>query len=126
MKNKYGIGFLLFLILVVFGITCAYQLSLNKGKREIQAEINAKEQKEMNNTSVAADGQALKDDCYYLKELNGYVVVYLSDKKTVYEYTDISLEGLPENLQKEIQNGLLLTEPEYLTVSLPSANCMKL
>ena len=46
MKNKYGIGFLLFLILVVFGITCAYQLSLNKGKREIQAEINAKEQKE--------------------------------------------------------------------------------
>ena len=33
MKNKYGIGFLLFLILVVFGITCAYQLSLNKGKR---------------------------------------------------------------------------------------------
>ena len=80
MKNKYGIGFLLFLILVVFGITCAYQLSLNKGKREIQAEINAKEQKEMNNSSVEADGQALKDDCYYLKELNGYVVVYLSDK----------------------------------------------
>ena len=105
MKNKYGIGFLLFLILVVFGITCAYQLSLNKGKREIQAEINAKEQREMNDTSVAADGQALKDDCYYLKELNGYVVVYLSDKKTVYEYTDISLEDLPENLQKEIQNG---------------------
>ena len=86
MKNKYGIGFLLFLILVVFGITCAYQLSLNKGKREIQAEINAKEQKGMNNTSVAADGQALKDDCYYLKELNGYVVVYLSDKKTVLTY----------------------------------------
>ena len=102
MKNKYGIGFLLFLILVVFGITCAYQLSLNKGKREIQAEINAKEQKE------------IKDDCYYLKELNGYVVVYLSDKKTVYEYTDISLEGLPENLQKEIQNGKYIETSESL------------
>ena len=88
--------------------------SLNKGKREIQAEINAKEQKEMNNTSVAADGQALKDDCYYLKELNGYVVVYLSDKKTVYEYTDISLEGLPENLQKEIQNGKYIETSESL------------
>ena len=114
MKNKYGIGFLLFLILVVFGITCAYQLSLNKGKREIQAEINAKEQREMNDTSVAADGQALKDDCYYLKELNGYVVVYLSDKKTVYEYTDISLEYLPENLQKEIQNGKYIETSESL------------
>lgn len=109
MKNKYGIGFLLFLILVVFGITCAYQLSLNKGKREIQAE-----QREMNDTSVAADGQALKDDCYYLKELNGYVVVYLSDKKTVYEYTDISLEYLPENLQKEIQNGKYIETSESL------------
>ena len=105
MKNKYGISFLLFLILVVFGITCAYQLSLNKGKREIQAEINAKEQKEMNNTSVAADGQALKDDCYYLKELNGYVVVYLSDKKTVYEYTDIAYDDLPENVRNEIRYG---------------------
>lgn len=114
MKNKYGIGFLLFLILVVFGITCAYQLSLNKGKREIQAEINAKEQREMNDTSVAADGQALKDDCYYLKELNGYVVVYLGDKKTVYEYTDISLEYLPENLQKEIQNGKYIETSESL------------
>ena len=114
MKNKYGIGFLLFLILVVFGITCAYQLSLNKGKREIQAEITAKEQREMNDTSVAADGQALKDDCYYLKELNGYVVVYLSDKKTVYEYTDISLEYLPENLQKEIQNGKYIETSESL------------
>ena len=99
---------------MVLAFYCFYQLSLNKGKREIQAEINAKEQKEMNNTSVAADGQALKDDCYYLKELNGYVVVYLSDKKTVYEYTDISLEGLPENLQKEIQNGKYIETSESL------------
>ena len=27
----------------------------------------------------------------------------LSDKKTVYEYTDISLEDLPENLQKKFR-----------------------
>ena len=45
MKNKYGIGFLLCLILIVFGITCAYQLSLNRGKREIQAEKTAEKQK---------------------------------------------------------------------------------
>ena len=45
MKNKYGIGFLLFLILIVFGITCAYQLSLNRGKREIQAEKTEKRKK---------------------------------------------------------------------------------
>ena len=98
MKNKYGIGFLLFLILVVFGITCAYQLSLNKGKREIQAKIKAEEQAEKGDFSVAADGQALKEDCYYLKALNGYVVVYLNDKKTVYEYTDIPARVFSEGL----------------------------
>ena len=103
MKNKYGIGFLLFLILIVFGITCAYQLSLNRGKREIQAEKTAEKQKTQD-FSVAADGQALKEDCYYLKSLNGYVVVYLNDKKTVYEYTDIPLDDLPETLQQEIHN----------------------
>ena len=42
------------------------------------------------------------------------MVVYLSDKKTVYEYTDISLEGLPENLQKEIQNGKYIETSESL------------
>lgn len=114
MKNKYGIGFLLFLILVVFGITCAYQLSLNKGKRELQAEIKAEEQAAKEATSVAADGQALKEDCYYLKALNGYVVVYLSDKKTAYEYTDITLESLPETLQEEIKNGKYIETSEVL------------
>lgn len=72
MKNKYGIGFLLFLILIVFGITCAYQLSLNRGKREIQAEKTAEKQKTQD-FSVAADGQALKEDCYYLKDRKSVV-----------------------------------------------------
>ena len=53
MKNKYGIGFLLFLILIVFGITCAYQLSLNRGKREIQAEKTAEKQKTQDLSTVS-------------------------------------------------------------------------
>lgn len=40
---------------------------------------------------------------YYLKEENGYVVVLLSDKETVYSNTDIKLENLPEEIQKEIK-----------------------
>lgn len=37
----------------------------------------------------------------------------------LFEYNHYS-----ELVQKEIQNDLLLTEPEYLTVSLPSTNCI--
>ena len=113
MKNKYGIGFLVCMILIAFAITGAYQLNLKKGKEELRAEIKAQEQKREQRT-VTAEGHALKEDCYYLKARNGYVVVYLSDKKTAYEYTDILLSDLPENLQKEINNGKYIENTESL------------
>lgn len=42
---------------------------------------------------------------YYLAAENGYVTVYYSDKKTVYEYTNIDIDHLPEELKGEIVNG---------------------
>ena len=51
------------------------------------------------------------------RERLGYLPQELPEtekKKTVYEYTDISLEGLPENLQKEIQNGKYIETSENL------------
>ena len=50
----------------------------------------------------------------YAKVTSEHATAYLSDKKTVYEYTDISLEDLPENLQKEIQNGKYIETSESL------------
>ncbi|RDU23072.1 hypothetical protein [Anaerosacchariphilus polymeriproducens] len=41
---------------------------------------------------------------YYLKEENGYITVLLSDKKTVYTYTDIAVSILPKEIQEEIKN----------------------
>ena len=38
-------------------------------------------------------------------EVNGYIVVYLSDKKTPYEYTDIRFDELPSSLREEVRNG---------------------
>ncbi len=59
MKNKYGIGFLLFLILIVFGITCAYQLSLNTGKNVKFSRAEKQQKSKTQDLSVAADGQVL-------------------------------------------------------------------
>lgn len=64
--------------------------------------------------TVTADGHALKEDCYYLKNVNGYVVVFLSDKKTAYEYTDILCEELPEAVREEIANGKYIENQEEL------------
>lgn len=40
---------------------------------------------------------------YYLAEENGYITVLLSDKTTVYTYTDIEVASLPEEIQNEIK-----------------------
>lgn len=42
---------------------------------------------------------------YYLIAENGLVTVYYSDESTVYEYTNITTEDLPEELKEEILKG---------------------
>lgn len=42
--------------------------------------------------------------CLYIE--NGYVTVYYSDKKTVYSYTDIAAENLPENIRRQLYSGM--------------------
>lgn len=116
MKNKYGIGFFTTAIIAILVITCAYQLSFQKAKEHAQeqARAEAKEQADEAEELVAADGEALKEDCYYLMEVNGYLVVYLSDKTTPYEYTDILYDELPAMLREEIRNGKYIESTEEL------------
>ena len=118
MKKKYGIGFLVVLCIILVGISVVYDVSYRSAKKreearlkteQTQAESSAKKQ-----TVVEAKGKAVEDDGYYLAEKNGYVVVYLSDKKTVYEYTDILFRDLPEELQAEIETGKLVENTELL------------
>ena len=47
---------------------------------------------------------------YYLVEEDGLVTVYLKDKQTVYEYTNIRLEYLPESLKEQIGKGLFIQD----------------
>lgn len=117
MKNKYGIGFFASAIIAVLAVSSAYQLSYQKAKERAQTQVT-KEQEEpatsKSEPTVSADGRALKEDCYYLMEVNGYVVVYLSDKKTAYEYTDILYDELPATIREEIRNGKYMESTEEL------------
>ena len=118
MKKKYGIGFLVVLCIILVGISVVYDVSYRSAKKreearlkteQTQAESSAKTQ-----AAVEAKGKAVEDDGYYLAEKNGYVVVYLSDKKTVYEYTNILFRDLPEDLQAEIETGKPIENTELL------------
>ncbi len=116
MRNKYGIGFLSVMLILALAVTFAYQYSYRAARERTEARIQAA--KEVKSTqseeAVSADGHALKEDCYYLKNVNGYVVVFLSDKKTAYEYTDILCEELPKTIQEELVNGKYIETQEDL------------
>ncbi len=51
---------------------------------------------------------------YVLGEVDGHVVVYYLDKKTIYEYTDIVCITLPEELQESISRTDCYMEVEDL------------
>ena len=122
MRLKYGIGFFAVMIVSLMLVTGAYQLSYQHAKERAEMKVAEETKPEPQEpvitaqepTAVAADGQALKEDCYYLMEVNGYVVVYLSDKKTPYEYTDIKCDGRPSEMQEEIRNGKYMEDAKEL------------
>lgn len=112
MKQKYSVGiFILFLMVLLF-VTGSQKFA--KIQESEEQEIEQEEPLQSSVESVVTDGHALKEDCFFLKEANGYVVVYFSDGKTVYEYTDISFEELPEKVKKEVNNGKYIENQEEL------------
>ena len=119
MRLKYGIGYFAIMLISLMLVTGAYQLSYQRAKERAEMKVAEEVKPEpqepvITAQAVAADGQALKEDCYYLMDVNGYVVVYLSDKKTPYEYTDIKCDGLPSEMQEEIRNGKYMEDAKEL------------
>lgn len=51
---------------------------------------------------------------YYAKSFNGTIVILNGDEKTVYEYTQIPINVLPEKLQEEVISGYYLETDEDL------------
>ena len=51
---------------------------------------------------------------YYAKSYNGLIVILNGDEKTVYEYTQISLASLPEDMRPDILKGYYLANDEEL------------
>lgn len=94
MKKRYGIGFLIGFIVLTLALVCAYQLSYDRAMRRAEQE-----------KIIQTEGTAKKEDGYVIKEKDGYVIVYLSDQKTVYEYTSIEVKHLPEKVRKEVKSG---------------------
>ena len=115
MKTKYIVGF--FAVILIFGalLTAGYQISYER-----IAERSAAPDNEITDTrSITAEGEAAAEDAsgeegYYLCEMQGFVVVYLSDRQTIYEMTEIPLSDLPEEVQQEVAAGKYIATRDEL------------
>ena len=101
MNKKYGIGFLIGTIVLVVLFFFAYRISYSRAQ-----------EKEMKKHVVNAEEEI--ENCYYIKESDGYVTVYTSDQKTVYEYTSILVDELPEKIQEKVKKGIKVTSLSQL------------
>ena len=107
MKKQYSISFFAVSMMCVLLLSFAYRMDYEHMKLEAK-------DKTAEEDSMATEGNASKAEVYYLKELNGFVAVYLNDRKTVYEYTTIPLENLPREVAKEVEKGMPIASEESL------------
>ena len=115
MKTKYLIGLLTALVLIVILLTAGYQMSY----RHVMDRQAAGAEEESSTESIAAEGEAVNEkkeseDGYWRCQLQGYVAVYLCDRTTIYEMTDIPLTELPEEVQQEVAEGKYISTAEEL------------
>lgn len=93
MNKKYSIGFLVTGVLLVLFFCFLCRVRYNQTKEEIRQETNTRTQGSVENF-------------YYICEKDGYVIVYEGDQKTVYEYTSIRVEDLPDKMQQSVKKGI--------------------
>ena len=118
METRYHIGLLTGTLLILAILSYAYYADYNYRKEIARTEQTEQQETEQ---TVSTQGGAHKEGVYYLKNRNGYVIVYLDDQTSIYEYTNIRVEELPEELQNEIREGKrLLAETDLAPSQIAS------
>lgn len=106
MKRKYCIGFFAAIFMIMILLEVGYRWSYQQRSDRQKENTTFLQEKTEPAEVLSVEGNVEKNSEYLLKELNGYVIVYLSDEKTVYEVTGISITELPKEVQNQIQEGI--------------------
>lgn len=116
MQKKYGVilTFSLFAFLAVLSL--GYREEYKYLVRKSQNPSETQSENQSGDALLQVQGTAEKEEeqSYYLTILNGYVVVFRSDRQTLFEYTDIPLADLPTELQNELKKGKIIIGEEKL------------
>ena len=107
MKPKYMIGFFAALAVFLCLLFAGYRLTYGHvvGRQTGLAKSTADTQNNVTRIPRAGETHTGGETSYCLKELHGFVAVYLADGSTLYELTDIPVSDLPEEIRQELAAG---------------------
>lgn len=91
MSKKRSILYLSLTVFILLAFVIVYKISYHHAVAEMEEEL--------------LEQYIDLDECYYIKETDGFVTVYFADEKTVYEYTTIPARELPESVRDELRTG---------------------
>ena len=116
MQKKYGVilTFSLFAFLAVLSLGYREEYKYLVRKSQNPSETQSENQSDDALLQVQGTAEKEEEQSYYLTILNGYVVVFRSDRQTLFEYTDIPLADLPTELQNELKKGKIIIGEEKL------------
>ncbi len=111
-KFFYSISVFLFLCVLSFAYYGTYRIA--EGKRDSDGTQPLSQRAEEQEAQAVSSQDNEGYGTYYLKDTDGFVVVYRQDKKTVFEPTGIQTASLPEELAEEIQKGKFIKSEKEL------------
>ena len=124
MKRSTGIRLLLLLAVAALcggAYAIGYVYSVRQSEKELAGELallEAQRREEASEEEDPADSRESAAEAvayeYVLGEQDGYVIVYYADGRTVYSVTDIPVEYLSPELQREISAGKPIASEEAL------------
>lgn len=97
MRKRYSVGFLVFTFCFIIVLSFIYRIHYRRLEKELEEEYAQVQD---------ARTQGSVESYYYIKERDGFVIVYEADETTVYEYTSIRVDELPQKTQEAIRKGI--------------------
>lgn len=115
MKKTNSIRIFFIVTILLFLCFMVYLFYLTKETpQEQQQSIPETEQPTETEELLAETSSLPTDAVFILKDCDGYLAVYLIAQDTVYMYTDITMDSLPQSLQGEISAGKTFSDTEDL------------
>ena len=112
--KKFSISIFVFCLLLLIGYYYSYDHTMKKQETVLASDSEESKDTAVDSTKIVDAEADMKETGYYIGLKDGQVVVYEADKTTIYEYTDIKYDGLPDKIKEQIAEGKYIKDQKSL------------